>query len=323
MPVQLRCVCGKLLRARDELIGKRVKCPGCGAALLVRAAPQPEEPDGGAIRQSPSHRPPPRAAAEPPRPHRRTLGDEPAGRPPHEKRPRPRQDQGNLVLWLAVGGVGFCVVVAVVLLVVLGSGGGSPKGPGPGGRGGDRRFAQAPQAQLDEGFITTWLLLAPIPLEENQRGANALGIEQIPGEAQLRPRAEDKVTVGGRELVWRKYEARQYYFDFNDFLGAQTEDSVGYAVCYVHVPAELQGIQLKIGSDDQAKVYLNGQEVLQQGQMRALMKDQDAAEVTLRAGVNVLVFKVINEKKDWSGCARFTDRDGNALRGLEKTTTPE
>jgi hypothetical protein len=51
-------------------------------------------------------------------------------------------------------------------------------------------------------------------------------------------------------------------------------------------------------------------------------KDQDAAEVTLRAGVNVLVFKVINERMDWSGCARFTDRDGNVLRGLKVTTTP-
>jgi hypothetical protein len=70
-------------------------------------------------------------------------------------------------------------------------------------------------------------------------------------------------------------------------------------------------------------VYLNGKEVLQQGQARALDKDQDTTEVTLRAGVNVLVFKVINEKIDWSGCARFTDRDGKVIQGLKVTTTPE
>jgi hypothetical protein len=213
----------------------------------------------------------------------------------------------------------------IVLLVVLSGGSGPPKasgGPGPGGRGGDRPFPQDPQAERGEGFITTWLLLAPIPLEENQRGANALGSEPIQGEAQLRPRAGDKVTVGDRQLVWTAYQARGYFFDFNDFLGRQTEDSVGYAVCYVHAPAELRGIQLRIGSDDQAQVYLNGQEVFRQGQARALEKDQDTIAVDLRAGVNVLVVKVINEKLDWSGCARFTDRDGNALQGLQVTTAP-
>src|SRR5262249_60434149 len=39
----------------------------------------------------------------------------------------------------------------------------------------------------EEGFITTWLLLAPIPLEKGQSGADCLGKEQIPGEARLRP----------------------------------------------------------------------------------------------------------------------------------------
>src|SRR5262245_63442798 len=97
MPVQLRCACGRLLRVRDELVGKRVKCPGCGGALLVLAAP-PEGPDGAAIREAP------------PRALRRAAGHEPPGdsdwgRP----RPRPRQPQaaGNLALWLAVGGAGL------------------------------------------------------------------------------------------------------------------------------------------------------------------------------------------------------------------------
>ena len=52
-------------------------------------------------------------------------------------------------------------------------------------------------------------------------------------------------------------------------------------------------------------------------------RDAVTTEVTLRAGENVLVFKVINEKIDWSGCARFTDRDGNVIKGLKVTTTPE
>lgn len=35
MPVSVVCKCGKRLRAKDELAGKRVKCPACGEPLLL------------------------------------------------------------------------------------------------------------------------------------------------------------------------------------------------------------------------------------------------------------------------------------------------
>jgi hypothetical protein len=175
----------------------------------------------------------------------------------------------------------------------------------------------------DEGFITTWLLLAPIPLEANQSGADALNKQQIKDEAKLHPKAGDKVKVGDKELTWKEYKVKDYFFDFNDSLGQQTEDSVGYAVCYIHAPKEMTGLKLRTGSDDQAMVYLNGKEILKQDQARALDRDQDTTDVTLRQGTNVLVFKVVNEKVDWSGCARFTDKDGNIVKDIRVTTAPK
>jgi hypothetical protein len=197
---------------------------------------------------------------------------------------------------------GMSVLVAVALLVSAGRG-----------------FSGGGTGVNDEGFITTWLLLAPIPLEENQTGADAVGKQQIKDEAKLQPKAGDTVKVGGKELVWKEYKAKDYYFNFNDFLGQQTEDSVGYAVCYLRAPEERKGVKLKIGSDDQAVVYLNGKEVVKNDVARALEKDQNTAEVTLRKGVNVLVFKVVNEKIEWSGCARFTDKDDTVLKDLKAT----
>ncbi len=55
----------------------------------------------------------------------------------------------------------------------------------------------------DEGFITAWLLLAPIPLEKDQSGGDALGKQQIKDEAKLQPKVGDQVKVAGKELVWR------------------------------------------------------------------------------------------------------------------------
>jgi hypothetical protein len=166
-------------------------------------------------------------------------------------------------------------------------------------------------------------LLAPIPLAKGQTGADAVAQEQLKDEGRLEPKAGDKVKVGGKELVWKAYQAKEHYFDFNDFLGKETEDSVGYAVCYIHAPAELKDIQLKIGSDDQARVYLNGKEVIKHDEDRPLEADEDSAEVTLRKGGNVLVFKVVNEKEDWSGCARFTTKDGKVIKGLQVTAAPK
>jgi hypothetical protein len=172
----------------------------------------------------------------------------------------------------------------------------------------------------EEGFLQHWLVLAPIPLAENESGGDALGKEQLKDEAKLKPKAGAKVKVGDKELVWKEHVCPEHLLDFNAFLGAQTEDSVAYAVTFVVAPEELTGVKMKTGSDDQAKVFLNGKEVFKFAEPRAADKDQDTTEVTLRKGVNVLVVKVVNEKVDWSFCVRFTDKDDKPLTNLKSKT---
>jgi hypothetical protein len=103
-------------------------------------------------------------------------------------------------------------------------------------------------------------------------------------------------------------------------LGAETEDSVAYAVSYIAAPEELKGVKMKTGSDDQAKVYLNGKEVFKYKEVRSIETDADITEVTLQKGLNVVVVKVINEKEDWAFCLRFTDKDDNPLTNLKAET---
>src|SRR5690349_15534846 len=43
MPILVACKCGKKLRVKDELAGKRVKCPGCAQVVTVPAAEEPPE----------------------------------------------------------------------------------------------------------------------------------------------------------------------------------------------------------------------------------------------------------------------------------------
>jgi hypothetical protein len=44
MPITLPCPCGKTLQLKEDLTGKRIKCPGCGGVLAVPAAPVELEP---------------------------------------------------------------------------------------------------------------------------------------------------------------------------------------------------------------------------------------------------------------------------------------
>lgn len=39
MPIQIKCQCGKSLNIPDALVGKAVKCPGCGTVIKVPAKP--------------------------------------------------------------------------------------------------------------------------------------------------------------------------------------------------------------------------------------------------------------------------------------------
>jgi hypothetical protein len=174
-----------------------------------------------------------------------------------------------------------------------------------------------------EGFLQDWLILAPIPLSPGQTGADGLDQQQVPDEARLQPRAGDEVRVGGKAYAWRKHQARDYFVDFNGVLAQRTEYCVAYAVCYVVTDEARKELQLKVGSDDQAKVYLNGREVYQYRKVRHVLRDEDTVEnVSLNKGMNVLVFKVVNEKVDWKGCVRFVDKDGRPVQGLRVSLTP-
>jgi len=175
----------------------------------------------------------------------------------------------------------------------------------------------------NEGFIHDWLVLAPIPLETENAGAEELDKQQLKDEGKLQPKAGDKATANKKDLTWKQIKAKDYYFDFAVILGQITEQSIGYAVAYVVADAEMTGLTLQMGSNDQGKVYLNGKELVKFAETRTVDKDQDQAQnVTLNKGVNTLVFKVINETNNWQGCLRFTDKAKAAVKNIKIKLEP-
>jgi hypothetical protein len=185
-----------------------------------------------------------------------------------------------------------------------------------------RNAFRGPRAQ---GFIQTWLLLLPIPYRSGT-GDYALDRQQIPGEAGLRPKPGQAVVPvgGGRELVWREHRSPEAVLNFNAVLGQMTQRSVAYAACYLESDRERNDLWLQVGSDDQAKVYLNGREIYQYrfAGGRWLEGLDTIGPVVLKQGTNVLLFKVVNEYANWEGCVRLVDEAGRPAEGIRVKLTP-
>lgn len=185
------------------------------------------------------------------------------------------------------------------------------------------RAADADVGRLDpDGYIRDWVILAPIALPEGADAGDLLLRRQIPDEANLKPRAGDKVTVNGRQLTWRHLSAPTNFFDFNAALKSLNDRSVGYAVTYVECDREIPEVVMAVGSNDQGRIYFNGVDIYAVTEARQLVLDGDKGKVTLKPGVNVIVFKIINESNSWQGAMRLTDRAGKPLKDVRVKLSP-
>ncbi len=173
-----------------------------------------------------------------------------------------------------------------------------------------------------DGYIRDWLMLAPLALPEGESCAEALLKEQVPNESALRPKAGDKVKIGGKELTWRTVTAATNYFDLNESLKSINDHVAGYMVTYIECEKETPDVILAVASNDQGRIYFNGVDIYAFTEARPLMLDADKGRVTLKKGLNVMVFKITNEQNAWQGAMRLMDKSGAPLKNVRIRLAP-
>ena len=185
------------------------------------------------------------------------------------------------------------------------------------------RAGAADGLHLDsEGYIHDWVMLAPIALPDGETCAEALLKEQIPNESALRPKAGDKVKVSGKELTWRNVTAPTNYFDFNETLKSINDHVAGYMITYIECEMETPDVILAVASNDQGRIYFNGVDIYAFTEARPLMLDADKGKVTLKKGVNVIIFKITNEQNAWQGAMRLMDKSDAPLKNVRIKLAP-
>lgn len=176
-----------------------------------------------------------------------------------------------------------------------------------------------------DGFIQDWLVLAPIFYQGLwPAGEEELDRSVVPGEATLKPKAGDAVKVADASLTWKEAKASDYGLDLAAATDTkETKHKLGFAVTYLVAEAPVKGVRLRVGSNDLAKFYFNGKPVIRSNKVRALGKDQNAALVDLKKGVNVLTAKVINDETRWQVAARLVEAGGKPVPNLKVASTPD
>lgn len=173
-----------------------------------------------------------------------------------------------------------------------------------------------------DGYIRDWVMLAPIVIREGETCAEALLKDSVPKESALKPKAGDKVTLGGKELSWRNVTASTNFFDFNETLKSINDHVAGYIVTYVECDADIPEVVMAVASNDQGRIYFNGVDIYAYTEARPLMLDADKGKVTLKKGTNVIVFKITNEQNSWQGAMRLLDKSGKPLKNIRIKLQP-
>lgn len=157
----------------------------------------------------------------------------------------------------------------------------------------------------DSGYVSGWWVTGPIDSREALRKADALA----PAAVDVNKPVEYK----GRAFPWSFHRVDDPAGLINLEIASARADNVG---CYIYAevvsPADMDA-RLRIGSDDDVVVWLNGKEVHRYIGDRGWTQDQDTVDVRLTAGTNAILCKVLQGGGQWSCSVRIVDRTGKPL----------
>jgi RHS repeat-associated protein len=171
-------------------------------------------------------------------------------------------------------------------------------------------------ASDSNGFITHWLLSGPYNEPDQSK---RLTTDYLNGETTIQP--SRGITSGTG--VWTAINSatpevniNQQLNDMGSVESGYGENAVTYAYTYVYAPAARK-VQLKVGSDDGIRIWVNGQLVEDNDIYRGYTQDSDTVPVNFLQGWNRLLVKVSQGGGGWLFSARFMDMKGNPLTHLQ------
>lgn len=169
-------------------------------------------------------------------------------------------------------------------------------------------FWQHPQPR--PGVVPAWYVAGPFEdLDGKMLGA------VFPPDQGIDMDAEFDIKFGKGK--WRVRETTCGVLGLSNIFGDQTSvrNCLAYASCDLESP-EMQTVQMRVGTDDDAIIRVNGEEVYRFEGARGITYDDDIVEITLPRGKSRIDLKIHNRAGLWGFVLRFTDAEGKPLDNL-------
>lgn len=166
-------------------------------------------------------------------------------------------------------------------------------------------------------YLNRWAVLGPIAFAKHpERKDDFCFMESIDI-----PMVDDELKLDGSQILsYAKWinvvtNASNGKIDLRIPYSNNVEFAVAYMVTFIDCAEEIKDVSIKIGSDDYAKIWVNGDEVLKYNvKCRGGAPDTNTSDTfTLKKGFNTIIFKCVQISGGWEAYARLVDSDGNRL----------
>ena len=159
-----------------------------------------------------------------------------------------------------------------------------------------------PLAVDGDGFVRDWLFAGPFTGHETTEECRASEDEILGDDAAAIP---ELGTLAGEGLSWFAFFGPGSRVDFLDVMAGPTAREV-YAATWIHSPVARAAL-LAIGPDDGARVWFEGEEILDIVPCQGTTVDKYTHEVELAEGWSQVLVKVRDQGGAWAMYFRFLD----------------
>ncbi len=160
-------------------------------------------------------------------------------------------------------------------------------------------------------FITAWQVTGPFT-KEGWPGKDLFGVVFAPEQG-------DDASLRWQPMPAGTDKTKPWLLDLGKLYGG--DNRLAYARAWVYSETA-QPARLELGSDDGIQAWLNGKVVISNNRGGAVAPAAEKAEVSLEAGWNKVLLKVVQWTSGWGYCARLAKPDGKPLDGLRVQNTP-
>ena len=159
----------------------------------------------------------------------------------------------------------------------------------------------------DAGFIKNWMVIGPFDVEKTPQYSSDVSpgfIKEYPPEKEIRF-SKNYSGMNGT-VQWKEAKAvNSGLLDFNEIFNPHT-GAIVYAYAEVESPDDRKTV-ITFGSDDGAKVWINGELIYNKTIWRGAVTDGEFLDINLRKGKNTILVKVENNTGGWGLVLRVID----------------